>query len=109
MIPSIGITVGADGITRYDGEDIPANSGVYGYNLPVASTALHGSVIPNSLCDSLVKFCGAPSSTPKTVFTTNNLPIDTARVRMDLAAAASYINTPGLYTDTLTFVATAEF
>ena len=107
-IPSIGVSVGADGITRNDGQDIPANSGVYGYNLPVASSLLHGSIVPNSLCDSGVKFCG-PALTPKTVFTTNNLPVDTARVRMDLAAAANYTNNPGLYTDTLTFIATSTF
>ena len=107
-IPSIGVTVGADGVTRADGQDIPANSGVYGYNLPVTSSQLHGSIVTNSFCDSAVKFCGA-ALTPKTVFTTNNLPVDTARVRMDLAAAANYTNNPGLYTDTLTFVATATF
>ena len=108
-IPSIGIETGADGITRNDGEDIPANSGVYGYNLPIASTVTHGTIIPNSLCDSDIKFCGASNLTPKTVFTTNNLPVDTARVRMDLAAAANYTNNPGVYTDTLTFTATATF
>ena len=107
-IPSIGVSVGADGITRSDGQDIPANSGVYGYNLPIASSLILGSIIPNSLCDSDIEFCG-PNLTPKTVFTTNNLPVDTARVRMDLAAAANYTNNPGLYTDTLTFTATATF
>ena len=107
-IPSIGVSVGADGITRSDGDDISANSGVYGYNLPIASSLLHGAIIPNSLCDTAIKFCG-PETTPKTVFTTNNLPVDTARVRMDLAAAANYTNNPGLYTDTLTFTATATF
>jgi hypothetical protein len=92
-----------------DGLDIAANSGLYGYHLPVASTQLHGSIIPNSLCDSSVEFCGALSTATNTVFDTNDLPIDSARVRMDLAAAASYTNNPGLYTDTLTFVATGTF
>ena len=108
-IPSIGVSIGADGVTRSDGDDIPANSGVYGFNLPVSSSQLHGSIVPNSLCDNSIKFCGAETITPKTVFTTNNLPVDTARVRMDLAAAANYTNNPGLYTDTLTFIATATF
>ena len=108
-IPFIGVETGADGIVRSDGDDIPANSGIYGFNLPVSATQILGSIIPNSLCNSLVKFCGADSITPKTVFTTNNLPVDTARVRMDLAAAANYTNNPGLYTDTLTFVATSTF
>jgi hypothetical protein len=108
-ISSIGVSLGADGITRSDGEDIPANSGVYGYNLPTASSTLHGTIIPNSLCDSLVKFCGASNSSHKTVFDTNSLPVDSARVRLDLAAAANYTNNPGVYTDTLTFVAVATF
>ena len=108
-IPSIGVETGADGIVRSDGDDIPANSGVYGYNLPVAADQILGTIIPNSLCDTVIEFCGANTLTPKTVFTTNNLPVDTARVRMDLAAAANYTNNPGLYTDTLTFVATATF
>ena len=108
-IPSIGVLVGADGITRADGDDIPANSGVYGFTLPVASSQIYGSIIKNSLCDSSFKYCGAETNNPKTVFTTNNLPVDTARVRMDLAAAANYTNNPGLYTDTLTFIATATF
>ena len=107
-IPSIGIETGADGVPRAEGEDIPANSGVYGYNFPVASTQLHGSIITSLICSSPIGFCG-PELTPKTLFTTNNLPVDTARVRMDLAAAANYTNNPGLYTDTLTFVATATF
>jgi hypothetical protein len=101
MIPSIGT----------DAQDIPANSGVYGYTLPVASSQLHGTILPNANCDSTSRYCGAPTGTdaPKTVFTTSNLPVDTARVRMDLAAAANYTNNPGTYTDTLTFFATATF
>jgi hypothetical protein len=91
-----------------DGLDIAANSGLYGYNLTTASTQKYGAIYPNSLCDTIIKFCG-PTSTPKTVFDTNNLPVDSARVRMDLAAAAAYTNNPGLYEDTLTFIATATF
>jgi hypothetical protein len=91
-----------------DGNDISANSGTYGYNLPVASSQIYGSIIPNAQCDSEITFCG-PTQLSKTVFTTNNLPVDTARVRMDLAAAASYTNNPVNYTDTLTFVATSTF
>jgi uncharacterized delta-60 repeat protein len=91
-----------------DGLDIAANSGLYGYNLTTGSTQKYGAIYPNSLCDTIIKFCG-PTSTPKTVFDTNNLPVDSARVRMDLAAAAAYTNNPGTYTDTLTFVATATF
>jgi uncharacterized delta-60 repeat protein len=92
-----------------DGNDIAANSGTYGYTIPTSEiTKKHGEVFPNSMCDTIIKFCGA-TSTPKTVFDTNNLPVDSARVRMDLAAAAAYTNNPGLYEDTLTFVATATF
>jgi hypothetical protein len=91
-----------------DGLDIAANSGLYGFNLTTGSTQKHGDLYPNTFCDTETEFCG-PTSTPKTVFDTNNLPIDSARVRMDLAAAASYTNNPGVYTDTLTFVATGTF
>jgi hypothetical protein len=91
-----------------DGQDIPANSGLYGYNLTTGTTQKNGTVFPNISCDTSVEYCG-PVSTPKTVFDTNNLPIDSARVRMDLAAAAAYTNNPGVYTDTLTFVATGTF
>jgi hypothetical protein len=98
-IPSIGT----------DGFDIAANSGLYGYNLPVASSQLNGNIVRNPNCDSAVKYCG-PLSTQKGVFTTGGVPIDTARVRLDLAAAASYTgDLPGTYTDTLTFFATATF
>jgi hypothetical protein len=91
-----------------DGLDIAANSGLYGFNLTTGTTMKHGEIFANTFCDTLTEYCG-PSSTPKTVFDTNNLPVDSARVRMDLAAAASYTNNPGVYTDTLTFVATGTF
>ena len=91
-----------------DGDTIDPNSGLYGYNLPVDSTPIHGTIIRNSLCDDLVGYCKLNTSY-NTVFSTNNLPLDTGRVRMDLAAAATYVNSPGVYTDTLTFVATATF
>jgi hypothetical protein len=108
IINSIGVGVGTDGVVRNDGDDIPANSGVYGFNLPVSSYQLSGSILKNSSCDLSNKYCGA-SSTPKTVFSTNNLPVEKARVRLDLAAAAGYTNNPGTYTDTLTFIATSTY
>lgn len=91
-----------------DGENILANIGKYGFNLPVASHLNYGAIIKNSDCDTSSKYCG-PSLTPKTVFTTNNAQVELARVRMDIAAAASYTNIPGYYTDTLTFMATGTF
>jgi hypothetical protein len=93
-----------------DGLDIPANSGKYGYTIPTSQiTQKHGTVSGNSLCISSVTYCGPLSTGVKTVFDTNSLPVDSARVRMDLAAGAAYPNNPGLYTDTLTFIATATF
>jgi hypothetical protein len=91
-----------------DGLDIAANSGLYGFNLTTGITMKHGEIFANTFCDTETEYCG-PTSTPMTVFDTNDLPIDSARVRMDLAAAASYTNNPGVYTDTLTFVATGTF
>ena len=66
-------------------------------------------MVVNSNCDSTVKYCGALNSSWKDVFTTGGNPIDTARVRMDLAAGATYTDNPGIYTDTLTFIATTTF
>jgi len=91
-----------------DGDPIIVNSGLYGFNLPVVSSQAYGTIIKNANCDTDVIYCGVTSA-PKTIFTTNNAQIESARVRLDIAAAASYINTPGSYTDTLTFIATGTF
>jgi hypothetical protein len=91
-----------------DGNSIDINSGLYGFNLPVASSQAYGTIIKNASCDTDTTYCGV-SSTPKTVFTTNNAQVESARIRLDIAAAAAYTNTPGNYTDTLTFIATASF
>jgi hypothetical protein len=93
-----------------DGSNITINSGLYGYNLPVLAERKSGVINRYSLCDALTgdEYCGA-TTTPKEIFNTNGLPLDTGRVRMDLAAAAAYTNNPGTYTDTLTFVATSTY
>jgi hypothetical protein len=91
-----------------DGDDITPNSGTYGFTLPEAPTVLHGTINPNVNCTTLSAYCGS-QTTPKTVFDTNNEPIDTARVRMDLAAGATYTDVPGTYEDTLTFIAIATY
>jgi hypothetical protein len=88
-----------------DNNDITINSGLYGFTLP-AGTALHGDVALNGDCTSL--YCG-PTTGAKGVFTTAGAPVDGARVRMDLAVAAAYTDSPGTYTDTLTFIATGAF
>jgi len=88
-----------------DGNDITANSGLYGFTLPSGVT-LHGGVTLNENCTT--SYCG-PTIEAKEVFNTDGAPVDTARVRMDLAAAAAYTDSPGNYTDTLTFVATGTF
>jgi hypothetical protein len=87
-----------------DANNITANSGLYGFTLP-AGTALHGNLVLNGDCTTL--YCG-PTTDAKTVFD-STAPLDGARVRMDLAAAAAYTDSPGSYTDTLTFVATGSF
>jgi sugar lactone lactonase YvrE len=94
-----------------DGNNITINSGLYGYTTPNDfwyTNNDHGEVILSSNCDSASQYCG-PATTPKEVFNTNGAPVDGARVRMDLAAAAAYTDSPGTYTDTLTFVATGSF
>ena len=99
-----------------DGDDIPVNSGRYGYTMPTTvglrnpDNPKFGTIVTNVNCsNSNVKFCGPSNSITKEVFNTNGNPIDTARVQMDIATGASYTNNPGVYTDTLTFIATSTF
>jgi hypothetical protein len=91
-----------------DGQNITANSNTYGYNLASVGTPAFGSINFIVDCTSPDTFCG-----PKTVFTeildTNNQQLESGRIRIDLAAATSYTNKPGSYTDTLTFIAVANF
>jgi hypothetical protein len=92
-----------------DGGAIGINSGLYGFVLPVAGTG-NGTVNRNSNCSAsdFSQYCGL-TILPKTVFDTSGKPLDYGRLRMDLAAAASYVNNPGSYQDTLTFIATATY
>jgi len=96
------------GSVAVDGDDITEGSGTYGYSLLGTPTYNHGTVILNPDCSVEGEYCG-PNTAPKLVFNSDSHPVDTARVRMDLAAAAKYTNTPGSYTDTLTFIATATY
>jgi len=92
-----------------DGSDVTLNSGIYGYTLAsITNTPAHGTVSLASNCEAAGAYCG-PTTDPKSVFNTNGSPVDGARVRIDLAAAAAYTDSPGTYTDTLTFVATSTF
>jgi hypothetical protein len=101
-IQSIGVGSGSDG------DDIPANSGRYGYTLQQAPTTKYGLVTRDPNCITSTTYCG-PTLTEKFLFSSSNNPIEAARVRMDLAAASSYVNNPGNYTDTLTFIVTGTF
>jgi len=91
-----------------DGQNITANSNTYGYNLASVGTPTFGSINFTVNCTSPDTFCG-----PKTAFTeildTNHQQLESGRIRIDLAAATSYTNKPGTYTDTLTFIAVADF
>lgn len=89
-------------------QNIVAGTPAYGFNLPVAGTAIEGTVIRNSNCDDATSYCSF-TTTPKVVFNTNNFVIDHARVRMDLAATISNATVPGNYSDTLTFFVTPTF
>ncbi len=88
--------------TVTDGQNIIANSGSYGYQMPLGSSG-NGTILTNAACTETL-YC-ALTTGQSTVFTTNSLPLDNGRVRMDIAAAAAYTNNPGNYIDTLTFVA----
>ncbi len=88
------------------GQDIAANSGSYGYQMPLGNTG-NGTIETNAACTETL-YC-ALTTGQTTVFTTDALPLDNGRIRMDIAAAAAYTNNPGSYTDTLTFVAVATF
>jgi len=88
------------------GQNITANSGKYGFDLP-ESSSLHGNVYTSDGCTDPDMYCALVAE-PTWVFNATG-PVDGARVRMDIAAAAAYTDSPGTYTDTLTFVATGTF
>jgi hypothetical protein len=93
----------------YDGFIIAANSGYYGYTVPATfPTATHGTVHLNGGCANPFVSCDF-NQTKEVIFDTNGSPIENGRIRMDISAAAKYTNNPGVYTDTLTFVATGTF
>ena len=91
-----------------DEQDIVEGDGTYGFIMPSVGTATHGTIFRNMSCDSAGSYCG-PTTGDKEVLNTGGHPVDNGRLRIDLAAAASSTNTPGTYTDTLTFIATATF
>ena len=91
-----------------DEQDIGDGDGTYGFIMPNVGTATHGTIFRNTSCDSAGSYCG-PTTGDKEVLNTGGHHVDNGRLRIDLAAAASSTNTPGTYTDTLTFIATATF
>jgi hypothetical protein len=90
-----------------DGLEVVANSKTYGFTMPTGDTG-NGTIVTNTSCSAINAFCGLTTE-QKEVFNTNGAPLDVGRVRMDLAAAAAYVNNPGTYTDTLTFIAVPTF
>jgi hypothetical protein len=91
------------------GDNIIANSGQYGINMPVAANSTSGSILFNTLCNTDEKYCGPQNTESLEIFNTNGSTVDKARIRLDVAAASKYTNIPGKYTDSLTFIATSEF
>lgn len=89
------------------GNNILANDGTYGFQLSQAGTG-NGTINRNVNCDTETEYCG-PSLTNLEVFNTASKPIDDGRLRLDVAGAASYINNPGTYTDTLAFIAVPTY
>jgi hypothetical protein len=75
--------------------------------MPNAGTG-NGTVNRRTACQDVSHYCKL-TTTPVEVFNTNGSPLDNGRLRMDLAAAATYTNNPGTYTDTLTFIVTATY
>lgn len=90
-----------------DGGNILANSSLYGFQLSEAGTG-NGTISRNINCDTVNEYCG-PDLSATEVFNTGGRPLDDGRIRLDIAAAAAYINNPGSYTDTLTFIAVPTF
>lgn len=87
---------------------IDANSGRYGYNVPSTFPTGNGSIGLNGACSGPGLYC-LFTTTARQLFSTGGKPLEAGRVRMDIAAAASYTNNPGLYTDTLTFTVVATY
>ncbi len=90
-----------------NGDNILPNDGKYGYTIPVEGTG-NGDVSRYGNCVDLDHYCELTLDA-NPLFDTNGKPLDGGRVRLDIAAAASYTNNPGLYQDTLTFTATATY
>lgn len=90
-----------------DGETIIANSGLYGYQLTTVPSG-NGTLNRNGFCLDEANYCKLIDENSY-VFDSNNQPVDNGRVEMRIAAAASYNNNPGNYTDTLTFVAVPTY
>lgn len=90
-----------------EGEDIVANDGAYGFQLEQEGSG-NGTITRNVNCIIESKYCSFLISNNE-VFNTNSNPIDAGRLRMDVAAAASYTNNPGQYIDTLTFIAVPTY
>jgi precorrin-6B methylase 1 len=86
-----------------NGDPIVAGSGKYGFTI-AGNSSLIGTVNNNSACTISTAFCRLLTAGTE-VFNSNSGPLDTGRVRFDLAAAAAAANISGTYTDTLTFIA----
>jgi hypothetical protein len=90
-----------------NGQDIAANSGKYGFSL-TGVEFVNGTINLNNNCIYGGEYCALTQS-PLRVFDSNDQPLEGGRIRMDIAAAATYTNNPGSYSDTLTFIATATY
>jgi len=91
-----------------NGNDITANSNTYGYTMMAVGVPAYGAVAFLQDCTTVNSFCG-PTTSFIGILNTNSQPIQPGRVRLDFAAAPDYLDRPGNYTDTLTFIAVANF
>jgi hypothetical protein len=90
------------------GDSIDANSGRYGLTFSEVGETKSGTLNFNEQCNNGSNYCG-PTTEPLWIINTGSHPVESGRAEMILAAAAAYTNNPGVYTDTLTFIATATF
>ncbi len=90
-----------------NGDSITSNSGLYGLQMPDPEPTGNGTINRNNSCILAGEFCRLIQTGVEIASTEG--PIDNGRMRILIAAAATAVNNPGTYQDTLTFVVTPTY
>ena len=78
------------------------------YGIKFTTSSATGDInAPADACSGV--YCLLVAATPVDVVNTTGAPVEGGRVQVEVAASIDALTNPGVYTDTLTFVATATF